>query len=76
MRFIFQCVVEAFLENGIKGVAQMVPGGTFVYAVGESACQKYRAGRRHEKSATISASRRNRPSKAPWRSASKSFRNA
>ncbi len=42
----FRCVAEAVLENGIKGLAGMVPGGPYVYAVGESAIKKYRERRR------------------------------
>ena len=34
------------MENGIQGLAQMVPGGPFVYAVGEGAFKKYRERRR------------------------------
>ena len=46
MREFFQCVAEAVVENGIQGLAQMVPGGQFVYAVGESAFKKYKERRR------------------------------
>ena len=46
MREFFQCVAEAVVENGIQGLAQMVPGGPFVYAVGESVIKKYRERRR------------------------------
>ena len=46
MNEFFRCVAEAVLENGIKGLAGMVPGGPYVYAVGESAIKKYRERRR------------------------------
>jgi hypothetical protein len=28
----FQCVTEAVVENGVKGLLDMVPGGTFALA--------------------------------------------
>ncbi len=46
MNEFFRCVAEAVLENGIKGLAGMVIGGPYVYAVGESAIKKYRERRR------------------------------
>ena len=46
MNEFFRCVAEAVLENGIKGLAGMVPGGPYVYAVGEGAIKKYRERRR------------------------------
>ncbi len=37
MRVFFRCVAEAVVENGVKGLAAMVPGGPYAYAVAESA---------------------------------------
>jgi len=42
VRVFFRCVAEAVAENGLKGLAAMVPGGPYAYAVAESAWRKYR----------------------------------
>ncbi len=46
MREFFRCVAEAVVEHGVKGFAEMVPGGNYIYAVSESAVKKYREKRR------------------------------
>ena len=38
----FRCVAESVIENGIQGLAGMVPGGAYIYAVAELAVKKYR----------------------------------
>ncbi|QDU21708.1 Serine/threonine-protein kinase StkP [Urbifossiella limnaea] len=38
----FSCVAEAVVENGVKGLATMVPGGSFALAVAGGALAKYR----------------------------------
>jgi serine/threonine protein kinase len=42
MRVFLKCVAEAIAENGIKGLAQLVPGGGFIYTVAQAAFNKYR----------------------------------
>lgn len=42
MREFLKCVAEAVIENGIKGLASLVPGGEFAYKVAEGAYKKYR----------------------------------
>ncbi len=42
MRFFFKCVAEAIVENGLKGLAEMVPGGKFAYDVAEGVWKKYK----------------------------------
>lgn len=57
---IFRCVASAVLENGIRGLAGMVPGGQFAYAVAESAWKKYRerkqAAKQHDEVAELARS--------------------
>jgi|GEM_PF-3410482 len=38
----FRCVAEAVAEHGLRGLAEMVPGGPFALAVATSAWKKYR----------------------------------
>ncbi len=40
-----KCVGEAFVEQGLRGLASMVPGGPYALKVAESALQKYRKNR-------------------------------
>jgi hypothetical protein len=42
VRFFFKCVAEAIVENGLKGLAEMVPGGKFAYDVAEGVWKKYK----------------------------------
>ncbi|MFO0881379.1 MAG: protein kinase [Gemmataceae bacterium] len=42
MLLFFQCVAEAAVENGLRGLAEMVPGGKYVCDVAEGAYRKYR----------------------------------
>ena len=42
MRIFFECVAQAVMENGIRGLAQMVPGGAYACDVAEGAWKKYR----------------------------------
>ncbi|MCE9565576.1 MAG: protein kinase [Planctomycetes bacterium] len=42
MLALFRCVAEAIAENGVSGLANMVPGGGFACAVAASAWKKYR----------------------------------
>jgi formylglycine-generating enzyme required for sulfatase activity len=45
----FRCVAEALAENGVKGLAKMVPGGGYIYDVGEKALKKYKERRDKQK---------------------------
>ena len=40
-----QCLAEGFAEQGLKGLAHMVPGGNYVLQVAQSALEKYRVRR-------------------------------
>jgi formylglycine-generating enzyme required for sulfatase activity len=44
----FRCVAEAVAENGVRGLAEMVPGGAFAYAVAQSTWAKYRQRNREQ----------------------------
>lgn len=46
MRFFFRCVAEAVCEHGMKGLAEMVPGGKFAYDVAEGVWKKYKERRK------------------------------
>ncbi len=48
MRFFFRCVAEAIVENGVKGLAEMVPGGKFAYDVAEGVWKKYKERRKED----------------------------
>lgn len=48
MRFFFKCVAEAIVENGVKGLAEMVPGGKFAYDVAEGVWKKYKERRKED----------------------------
>lgn len=48
MRVFFRCVAEAVLENGLKGLAEMVPGGKFAYDVAESVWKKWKEKRQEQ----------------------------
>jgi serine/threonine protein kinase len=37
-----KCVVEAVAANGVQGLLEMVPGGKYIYKVGEDAIKRYR----------------------------------
>jgi serine/threonine protein kinase len=41
-----KCVAEAVVENGLKGLAGMVPGGEFAYEVAKATLDKYRQRRK------------------------------
>ena len=43
MIVFLQCVAEAAVQLGLRGLAEMVPGGGYAYLVAESALEKYRA---------------------------------
>jgi len=45
----FRCVAESVLEQGIKGLVEMAPGGNYVYAVAEGALKKWQEKRKAEK---------------------------
>lgn len=49
MREFFRCVAEAIAENGVKGLAKMVPGGEYIYDVGAKALKKYKERRDKQK---------------------------
>ncbi len=38
----FRCVAEAVMEKGVRGLAEMVPGGAFACDVAAAAWKKYR----------------------------------
>ena len=40
--FFAQCLIEAVMANGLRGLAQMVPGGGFAFDVGKYIIDKYR----------------------------------
>jgi len=42
MMMLLRCVARAVMENGIEGLAKMVPGGEFVHKVAAGAWKKYR----------------------------------
>src|SRR5215210_8033664 len=42
MLAFMKCVAEAVMENGVKGLASLVPGGDFAFKVAEGAYKKYR----------------------------------
>lgn len=42
MILFLQCVAEAAFENGLRGLAEMVPGGKYACDLAESAWKKYR----------------------------------
>ena len=42
MRNFFRCVAEAVGEIGVKGLADMVPGGKYIYAIAEKTLEKWR----------------------------------
>lgn len=42
MRAFLRCVAEAVVEVGLKGLADMVPGGSYVYSVAEKTLDKWR----------------------------------
>lgn len=46
MLAFLKCVAQAIVENGLRGLAGMVPGGAFAYDVAKSALEKYRAGQK------------------------------
>ena len=48
MYVFFRCVGEAVAENGLGGLAGMVPGGAFAFDVARVALEKYRHHRRDE----------------------------
>ena len=37
-----KCVAEAAVENGLKGLLALVPGGPYIYDVSNAALKKYR----------------------------------
>jgi hypothetical protein len=41
MLVFFRCVAEAVMENGVKGLASLVPGGEFACKVAAAAYKKY-----------------------------------
>jgi hypothetical protein len=43
MYVFFRCVAEAVVEKGLRGLAEMVPGGVFAFEVATAACKKYHA---------------------------------
>jgi hypothetical protein len=47
MLAFLRCVAEAVVENGVRGIAGMVPGGSYAYDVARSVWEKYRQ-RRNE----------------------------
>ena len=49
MIVFFQCVANAVIEKGIRGLAEMVPGGGYAYEVAEDAWKKYGERRREQK---------------------------
>jgi serine/threonine protein kinase len=42
MLVLLRCVAEAAMENGVGGLAEMVPGGKYAYDVAAAAWKKYR----------------------------------
>lgn len=42
MLAFLKCVAQAIVENGLRGLADMVPGGGFAYDVAKAALAKYR----------------------------------
>jgi serine/threonine protein kinase len=46
MLAFLKCVAQAIVENGLRGLADMIPGGAFAYDVAKSALEKYRAGQK------------------------------
>jgi serine/threonine protein kinase len=45
MLVFLKCVAQAVMENGLRGLADMVPGGAFAYDVAKAALEKYREAR-------------------------------
>ncbi len=39
---LFQCVAEAVVEKGLRGLAEVVPGGGFVFDIAKGTWEKYR----------------------------------
>jgi serine/threonine protein kinase len=46
----FRCVAEAVVENGARGLAEMVPGGKYACDIAASAWKKYREKKKAEES--------------------------
>src|ERR1019366_8085262 len=42
MWMFFQCVAEAAAEKGLRGVAELAPGGGAIFDIGKGAWEKYR----------------------------------
>ncbi len=45
---LLQCVGQAIVEKGIRGLLDMVPGGAYAYEVSEAAWKRYRERRQHQ----------------------------
>ncbi|MFO0878199.1 MAG: serine/threonine-protein kinase [Gemmataceae bacterium] len=39
---LLRCIAEAVVENGLRGLAEMIPGGAYAFEVGRRALEKYR----------------------------------
>ena len=42
MNLLLQCVAEAVVEKGLRGLAEMVPGGGLIYDIAEGTWKRYR----------------------------------
>jgi serine/threonine protein kinase len=48
MLVLMKCIAEAVAAKGVKGLAEWVPGGPYLYDVGHDALRRLRERRRHE----------------------------